>query len=78
MSKPKKIVIHGNKATEEICTVFAKWRNKILQIQVCINNQHNNKMHNFVPMYNHRNSNIFGSAAIGFQFMMIFNIFLKS
>ena len=60
----------ADKATEEMCTVFTKWRNKIEQIHVCINDQYNShhKMHKFVPLYNKRNSTIVGSAAIGIHF----------
>ena len=39
MRKPKTFLIHGDKATEEMCTVFTKWRKKIEQIQVFINNE---------------------------------------
>ena len=60
----------ADKSTE-MCTVFTKWRNKIEQIQVCINDQYNkchHKMHQFVLLSNQRKSTILGSAAIGIHF----------
>ena len=71
MCKPKTFLIHGDQATEEMCTVFTKWRNNIEQNHVCMNNQYNNshhKMHKFVPLYNQRNNTILGSADIGIHF----------
>ena len=60
----------ADKATE-MCTVFTKWRNKIEQIQVRINDQYNKFHHimfQFVPLNNQRNSTNLGSAAIGIHF----------
>ena len=60
----------ADKATE-MCTVFTKWRNKIKQIQVCMNDQYNkchHKMYQCVPLNNQMNSTILGSAAIGIHF----------
>ena len=71
MFKPKTFLIHGNKATQEMCAVFTKVRKNILQIEVCRKNQYNNsrhKMHHFLPLYNQRNSIILGSEDIGIYF----------